>query len=78
MAEGTPFLARARMSRPVSAMGILASCSESVARNTRDSADLDGRGLLKALLKDAHEQLALEQKVLKVVALGVGHILRGS
>ncbi len=36
---------------------------------------LDGRGLLKALLEDAHEQLALEVVVLKVVTLGVRDVL---
>jgi hypothetical protein len=36
---------------------------------------LNGRWLFEALLVDAHEQLPLEEVVLKVVALGGRHIL---
>ena len=40
-----------------------------------DARFLDGRRLLEALLKDAHEQLDLEIVVLEVVPLCVGNIL---
>jgi hypothetical protein len=36
---------------------------------------LNRGGFFKALLVDAHEELALEEVVLEVVALGVGHVL---
>ena len=56
-----PFLARARMSRPVSAIGM-------------DSSWI-GRRALEALLEDAHQELALEEVVLELVALGRGDVL---
>mmetsp|Transcript_27995 Transcript_27995/g.88943 ORF Transcript_27995/g.88943 Transcript_27995/m.88943 type:complete len:246 (+) Transcript_27995:1026-1763(+) len=41
-----------------------------------DAVLLDRRGLLVALLEDAHEELPLEEVVLEVVALGRRHVLR--
>ena len=44
--------------------------------DTRGRAHLDGGGLFKSLLKDAHQQLTLQHKIFKVVAFRVRDVLR--
>lgn len=43
-------------------------------QSDRYSSLLDGRGLLPALLKDAHQQFAFQAKLLEIIAPGAGHI----
>jgi hypothetical protein len=57
--------------------GAILCAGQDIAPSQRDGDALllNGRWLLKPLLKNAHQQLALQEIVFKVVALGVGHIL---
>ena len=57
-----PFLARARMSRPVSAMGI-------------DSSWM-GEGRSNPLLEDAHQELAFQKVILEFVSFRRRDVLR--
>lgn len=56
--------------------GAVLGAGEHVAPHQRDGYALllDGRRLFKALLKDAHQQLALQEVVLEIIALGGSHI----
>lgn len=48
-----------------------------ILQNDGDGLLLDRRRAFEALLKDPHEQLALQEVVLEVLPLGLGHVLRG-
>lgn len=79
-----PFLARARTSRPVRAIGIASSwmgdgrsnwaAAKGGGLRSVSVGEREGAGTY-AGLEDAHEEFTLEEVVFKVVALGVGDIL---